>query len=371
MANEDKSVRYHRLHRRATVLGAALTALFFAVLILTGAANELRDEVLRLTASSPVPAVVFYVTGLAAAHELLLLPLAYYRGVALERRYGLFTQTTARWWRDHLKAGAVTATFATVAALIVAGFGAALPARWWIAAAVVFAGLMVVMAQLAPVLLLPLFHTIEPLTREDLVRRLVALARRAGTQVVGVFEWRLGDRTRKANAALTGIGGTRRILVSDTLLAEHSDDEIEVVLAHELAHHVHGDIWWSIAAESGLIAAGFYAADVALTTFGTALGLSGADDLAALPLVAVTVGAVSLALRPLSHALSRAHERRADRFALGLTRNAPAFISAMRRLGQQNLAEEQPSRIVQLLFYSHPPLEQRIAAAREFQGPRP
>lgn len=367
MANEDKSARYHRLHRRATVLGAALTTLFLALLLLTGAAAAFRDFVLRLTGSALLPAVVVYAGGLVIAHELLLAPLAYYRGVTLERRYGLSVETRARWWIDHLKAGAIVLVFAVVAALVVAILLAAIPERWWLAAAGVFAVLLVVLAQLAPVLLLPLFHTIEPLAREELVRRLVALAARARTPVVGVFEWHLSDRTKKANAALTGIGGTRRILVSDTLLAEHSDDEIEVVLAHELAHHVHGDIWSSIAVESALLVAGFYVADLVLTALAAPLGLAGKADLVALPLLALAAGAASLALRPIAHALSRAHERRADRYALSLTRNAPAFVSAMKRLGQRNLAEERPSRLAELLFYSHPPLEQRIAAAREFQ----
>ena len=366
MANEDKSARYHRLHRRATVLGALLTALFFCLLILLGGAIALRDAVTGITGGSFVPAVACYVSCLAVAHELLLAPLAYYRGITLERRYGLSTESAGRWWIDHLKSGALALAFGVVSALIVAGLLAMMPERWWIAAAAVFAGLLVVVARLAPVLLLPLFHTIEPLARDDLVRRLVSLAERARTPVVGVFQWRLSDRTRKANAALAGMGGTRRILVSDTLLSEHTDDEIEVVLAHELAHHVHGDIWRSIVMESGLIAAGFYVAGRVLTALLGPLGLTGPDDLAALPVVAVSVAAVSLVLRPLSHAQSRAHERRADRFALALTRNAPAFISAMRRLGRQNLAEEQPSRLAQLLFYSHPPLEQRIAAARRF-----
>ena len=136
--------------------------------------------------------------------------------------------------------------------------------------------LLIGLAQLAPVVLLPLFYDFKPLDRPALADRLVALAERAGARVLGVFEWRLSDRTRKANAALAGIGRTRRILLSDTLLAEHSDDEIEVILAHELAHHVYRDIWTGIALEAGLILAGFYLADVALTQFaGTRLGWRG------------------------------------------------------------------------------------------------
>jgi STE24 endopeptidase len=184
--------------------------------------------------------------------------------------------------------------------------------------------------------------------------------------VLGAFEWGLSDKTRKANAALAGLGRTRRILVSDTMLAEYSDDEIEVVLAHELAHHVHGDIWRGLIFESVLMLAGAFVASRALLAADGWFGLRGAADAAGMPVLALATGAVSLALAPLAHALSRHYERRADRFALELTRNPAAFTSAMKRLGAQNLAEEDPSRIVQWLFYSHPPIRERLEAAAAF-----
>jgi STE24 endopeptidase len=194
----------------------------------------------------------------------------------------------------------------------------------------------------------------------------VALAERAGARVMGVFEWRLSDRTRKANAALTGIGRTRRIILSDTLLAEHSDDEIEVILAHELAHHVFHDIWSGLALETGLITSGFFLADRILSLLSTSFGLQGKADVAAMPLLVLAAGAVSLALLPLFNAFSRSHERRADRYALEMTRNVPAFVSAMKRLAAQNLAEDQPSRLVEILFYTHPPIGARVTAARDW-----
>jgi STE24 endopeptidase len=152
------------------------------------------------------------------------------------------------------------------------------------------------------------------------------------------------------------------------MLAEYSDDEIEVVLAHEIAHHVHGDIWKGIAFESALVLAGFIAASVLLRALASAAGLRGVDDIAGLPLLLLAAGAVSIVMVPIAHAMSRAFERSADRFALDLTRNPGAFISAMRRLGAQNLAEENPSTIVQWLFYSHPPIRERIASAQDFKA---
>jgi STE24 endopeptidase len=168
-----------------------------------------------------------------------------------------------------------------------------------------------------------------------------------------------------------GIGRTRRIILSDTLLAEHSDDEIEVILAHELAHHVHHDIWSGIAVETVLITLGFYVADRVLQALSGSFGLEGKSDVAALPLLVLAAGAVSLAFVPLANALSRAHERRADRYALEMTGRVDAFTSAMKRLASQNLAEEHPSRIVELLFHSHPPTSARIAAAQAWAKSSP
>lgn len=355
MANEDKATRYHRLRRRASFASTALSALTLIILLVSGGSAALRDATAGVT--------VFYGAALLLLHEIIQLPLAFYQGVTLERRYGLSTEPLARWWRDQAKAAAVALVLGIAATLIVFGLLAWSPDRWWLWSAAAFIVLLVLLAQLAPVVLLPLFYDFKPLEREGLAERLLALADRAGTRVLGVFEWRLSDRTRKANAALAGIGRTRRILVSDTLLAEHSDDEIEVILAHELAHHVHRDIWFGIALESVLIVFGLYLADGILSRYATSFGLAGKGDIAGLPLLLLTIGAVSLVLMPVANAVSRAHERRADRYALTMTKNVPAFVSAMKRLSAQNLAEERPSRLVEVLFHSHPPISARIAAA--------
>ena len=362
--NEDKSSRYHRLRRRASVTSTILGVVFLVAFVSTGASAALRDRAAALADGSFLLTICCYVVMLALINEAISVPLAFYQGVTLERRYGLSTQTTARWWLDHLKAGVVALVFALIAAILVCSSIRWDADRWWMLAAAAFTAILVVLVQLAPVVLLPLFYEFKPLDREALVTRLVGLADRAGARVMGVFEWRLSDKTKKANAALAGIGQTRRIIISDTLLAEHSDDEIEVILAHELAHHVHRDIWKGIALETALIALGFYLADRVLTRFAGSFGLMEKGDVAALPLLLLAAGAVSLALMPVANALSRAHERSADRYALEMTRNASAFVSAMKRLGVQNLAEERPSRLVQILFYTHPPISARIDAAQ-------
>jgi STE24 endopeptidase len=332
--------------------------------VLAGWHVTLRNASERMLPFAPV---LGFVALLSLVHEVGSLPLGFYTGFTLERRYGLSTEPFAAWLADRAKSFGLGLVLGGAAASLLYWLMRLSPDRWWLAAGAVFALLIVGLTNLAPVLLLPMFYSVKPLDRERLRARLLELAQRAGARVLGAYEWGLAEKTKKANAALAGLGATRRILVSDTMLAEYSDDEIEVVLAHELAHHVHGDIWKGILFESGLTIAGFYLAFRVLRAFAGAAGLRDMADVAGLPLVLIAAGLVSLAVIPFAHAMSRAFERRADRFALDLTRNPAAFISAMRRLGAQNLAEERPSTIVRWLFYSHPPIRERIAVAESFR----
>ncbi|MGE3959411.1 MAG: M48 family metallopeptidase [Vicinamibacterales bacterium] len=374
--NEDKASRYNRLKRQVRVGSVGASAALLLLLVLSGMSHLLRD--LAEWAASWLPGslqgfvtVTAFIALLTLVNELVSLPFAFYGGFVLERRYGLSRQSLSHWLADQGKGLALGAGLGIPAAWILYAFIGRYPSGWWLPAGVVFAGLMIGLANIAPLLLLPMFYSIKPLSRSSLRDRLVALGERAGARVLDAYEWGLGEKTTKANAALTGIGSSRRILVSDTMLAQYSDDEIEVVLAHELGHHVHGDIWKGIAFETVLILAGFYVAAVGLRMAVPFAGLRAVDDLAGLPVLLLAAGAVSLAAVPVTHALSRAHERRADRFALTLTRNPPAFISAMRRLAQQNMAEDEPSTLVRWLFYSHPPIRERIAAAQAFTRSEP
>jgi len=312
----------------------------------------------------PALPLVVYVVVLAALHELVTFPIAAYRGYFLEHRYELSTEPRLVWLRDHLKGFALGLGLSVAGAEVVYALIGWNERWWWLAAALVATAVTLLFVLLAPVVLLPLFFKFTSLRRPELGERLVALSTRAGVPVLGVYEWGLGAKTRRANAALVGTGRTRRILVSDTLLAQYSDDEIEVVLAHELAHHVHWDIAKGIALEFALLLVSGYAAARALALSWQPLGLRAPDDPSGLPLLVLAAGTVMLVATPLVHAFSRVNERRADRFALALTRRNDAFVSAMRRLGVQNLEEENPTRTSVWLFHSHPPIEERIEAAR-------
>jgi STE24 endopeptidase len=369
--NEDKAARYNRHKRRAGVLSVVGGAVLLIVVVVSPASLRMRDAAWSIAPAAPVwlhrsAVVTTYVVGLTILNELFTMPLGYYSGFLLERRYGLSRQAIGAWLVDQLKGMAIGFVLGAAAANVLYALIARFGDAWWLPAGLAFAAMIVGLANLAPVIVLPLFYSVKPLSRDELRQRLLALADRAGARVLGAYEWGLGSKTSRANAALTGIGHSRRILVSDTMLSQYSDEEIEVVLAHELAHHVHGDIWKGIALETVLVMAGFYCASRVLEIVGPIAGLYGPDDVAGLPILLIAAGAVSLVMLPLARAMSRAYERRADRFALTMTRNAPAFVSVMKRLAAQNLAEEEPSRLVQWLFYSHPPIRERIAAAHAF-----
>ena len=371
--NEDKSTRYNRRKRRVSIYSTLWSALFLVLLPVTGTATLLRSGSESL-ARSVVPeswlpnvSVAVFVILITLLYELIGFPLGLYGSFVLERRYGMLRQSFRDWLKDQSRSLGLSLVLSIAGACLLYAIIRAFPDNWWLPAGLAFALVIVGLANIAPLLLLPLFYSIKPLTRESLRARLVSLGERAGAVVLDAYEWGLGAKTSKANAALTGIGRSRRILVSDTMLADYTDDEIEVVLAHELAHHVHGDIWKALIVESVLIVIGFLAASWLLRIGVPLAGLRGPDDVAGLPLLLLAAGAVSLVMMPAARAISRAHERRADRFALSLTNNVPAFVSAMRRLAVQNMAEDEPSRLTQWLFHSHPPIRERIAAARAFK----
>ncbi|MCA1650285.1 MAG: hypothetical protein LC753_08365, partial [Acidobacteria bacterium] len=206
--NEDKSARYHRLTRQAAVLSTVAAAASLAALTLTGGAVWLRTALAPHghPAYPSLGAVALYVTVLALLHEAVTVPFASYHTFILERRYGLSVQRARDWIGDHAKAAALGISFAIAAAEVVYWTMRASPRRWWIVSAVIFWAVLAAGARLAPIVLFPLFYRFKPLDRESLRGRLASLFERAGVPMLGIFEWGLGEKTRRATAALVGAG---------------------------------------------------------------------------------------------------------------------------------------------------------------------
>lgn len=355
---------YSRSKRILFVVELALGLAYLVLLLLTGVSVTAAAWLESFTAN-PWLLVLLYMTAVGLAYEFIGVPLDFYGGYVLEHKFGQSTQSFSAWAWDAIKGKLVGFVIGAILLEAVYWLLRAYPDRWWIIAAIMFIAFAVVMANLAPVLLMPIFYKFTPLKDEELKRRLVRLCEKAGTTVRGVFEMDMSRKTRAANAALAGLGNTRRILLGDTLLKSFEADEIETVLAHELGHHANRDIWKGLAFQSAISTLGFYAAYRVMAFFSHALGLSGPADIAGLPLLMLTMAGVSLLFMPTSNAFSRRLERKADRFALDLTENPAAFVSTMTRLGRQNLAEFEPNPIVEFMLYSHPSISRRIRAARE------
>jgi len=362
---QQQAKKYARLSRRLMLADLALSGVYALAWLVLGWSAGLR-QLLLPAAGQPWLQVLLYAAVFGGIYFLLNLPLSYYSGYILPHRFGQSNQDLRGWILDQVKGILVGAVLGGILLEIIYAVLRAFPDTWWLWAAGLMLIFSVLLANLAPVLLMPLFNKFVPLGAEhqDLIDRLVRLSERAGTKVRGVYTYDLSRRTKSANAALTGLGATRRIILGDTLLAEFTPAEIETVLAHELGHHVNKDIPLSIAFETVSTVVGLWLASLALNWGASAFGLAGAADIAALPVFLLAMGLFGLVTMPLTNGFTRWRESLADRYALDSTRDPAAFASAMTRLANQNLAELDPEPWVEFLLYSHPALGKRIKMAQ-------
>jgi STE24 endopeptidase len=362
MGDEERAARYHRHQLVLAAAGLALTVAYLLAVLVTGLSRDLAQAVAGLT--SPWWAQVAIVTvALGVGHSMLTFPLASIRGYVLPRRYGLLHQSVLSWLGDRLKASALGGILGLAGVEVIYGLLRVTPWWWLMAAAVFFVG-YVLMTFVVPVWVLPLFYRLTPLPPGPLRERVLALADRAGVPVVGVWIADQSRKSRTANAAVIGLGRTRRILLFDTLLTEFRPEEIQSVLAHELGHHVHGDIRRGLMVQGLLTLVTFAIADVALRAGVTLGGLSGPADPAGVPWLGLVLLVLGLVAMPIGNAFSRRIERQADDFALVTTADREAFIGAMERLARLNLAERRPHPVKEFMLYSHPAIDRRIARAK-------
>lgn len=353
---------YQRKKRLAAIASLALhTAAVLVAALLLGPAIDrgVREWVgdgrwLRLVLLG-----FFYV----AALDLLTLPFDFWSGYVLEHAYGLSTQTLGGWIRKRLKSYLVGAPLGLALLLGLYALFWYGGTWWWLWAAGAWLTVTLVLGQLLPVVILPLFYKVDRLADGPLLERLRRLAEGSGLNVEGIYRLQLSAETRKANAALAGLGRTRRVLLGDTLLDEFTPEEIEVVFAHEVGHHVHRHLPKLVAWNVLLAAVGLGLVDRLLRETAVPLGYSSFDDPGALPLLILVLSLFGLVVTPLQNALSRFFETQCDRYALQRTHLPDAYRSAFRKLAQMNKADLDPHPLVVWLFDDHPPIRQRLALA--------
>lgn len=362
MNTEPPARSYHRWRLWLSIAGFCLTTAYLATLIATGAGVALRNCVAGVTPRSWLQLAMVLIA-VAAGHRLLALPLTWLGGFWLPRRYGLLHQPFHLWVWDAVKASVIGGLLGLCGAEIVYALLRA-TRWWWLCGAGIFLAGYALVAWVMPIWLVPLFYRLRPLDNPSLRDRLVALAERAGVPVMGVWVADQSKKSRTANAAVVGLRGTRRILLFDTLIEQFSADEVEVVLAHELAHQVHRDIGRGLLVQGALTLATFLVADHWLRAGAARLGLSGPADPAGVPLFGLLLIGIGLVALPIANGWSRRVERQADDYALRTASNPAAFIDAMERLSTLNLAERDPHFVKEFLLYSHPSIGRRVARAQ-------
>ena len=365
---QKKAKQYARLSRKLFLVDLAIGGVYVIAWLIFGWSIAVQTALAAISTAD-----WFLVAGISFVFVAILyvidLPLSYYSGFVLPHRFELSTQTIGGWISDQLKEIMLGGVFGFVAIEVIYAVLRAAPQTWWLWTAAIFLLFQVVLANLAPILIMPLFYKVVPLGEEfaDLSARLIRLAEQAKTKVRGVYKFDMSRRTKAANAALMGLGNTRRIVLGDTLLTEFSADEIETVLAHELGHHVNKDIPVGLAIDTALTLIGLYVASLIMNWGVAVFGFTSPADPASLPLFILVMGLYGLITMPLGNAYSRWRERNADRYSLRVTNKPQAFISAMTRLANQNLGEVDPEPWEEFLLYSHPALGKRIALAQAYQ----
>jgi STE24 endopeptidase len=362
---QEQAREYARIGRRIFVVELVTGALYVLFWTFSGLSPWLRDQIYTVTQSLWL-SVPLFALGFGLPYMVLTAPLSYYSGFVLPHRYGQSTQSLRDWLLDQVKGLALSGVIGLLLLEIIYALLYFAPDAWWLWAAGVMLLFTVLLSNLAPVLIFPIFFKYEPLNDQELATRLTALAERANARVRGVYTFDMSSKTIAANAAVMGLGNTRRIVLGDTLTARFTVDEIETVLAHEFGHHVHKDLITGIIVQSVLTLFGFWLANLVMNWGVVFFGYYGLADPATLPLLIVALSVFGLVTMPLGNIWSRWREIKADEYALKLSNNPQAFISAMTRLANQNLADANPPAWVEFLLHSHPSISKRIAMAQSY-----
>jgi STE24 endopeptidase len=351
-----------RLNRWLTIVELFVVALLLLALIFSGLSIRISN---LLPVPQPWKSALYFII-IVVIIGLIMMPLSYYRGYVLPHRYGLSTEHLTGWIIDKIKASTIGLIIGILVITCIYWLLTISPGLWWLWTGILLLLLTIFITRITPTLLITLFFKLEPLKDPDFEARLIAMADRAGTPVCGVFTINLSSKSTTANAMLTGLGNTRRIILSDTLLEHYSPDEIEVILAHELGHHLHRDIIKMIIVQSVTALVIFYLTHLILKATTSALGFTAIADASTLPLLMLSLAVLGAIIAPLLNTYSRYVERAADRVALQMTPNPHAFITAMTKLTDQNLSEAEPSRWIEVLFYDHPSYTKRVNMAYSY-----
>ncbi len=358
--NEPSPDAYLKKKTALSIIGVAITLGYLALLALT----HFKDPFIKVAwlVQNRYLEFLIFVFQIEILLAIIKFPFDYYADFVVEHRFNLSNQRFLRWIGRRLKAALIGGIIGVIILLVFYFLLIDFPGTWWLLFAAFFFIFQILVAQLFPSVILPMFYKLKPLTNEALHSRLSALVEKFGYRMSGVFSFDLSRETRKANAALTGLGKSRKIIISDTLLENFSNDEIEVVLAHELGHLVKHHMMKGIVVSAITSLIGFFILAQIYSAFAARYYLA-LHDLEAIPFLAFILAIFGILTMPLGNFYSRKIEHEADMFALDNTGMRKEFAQSMRKLGKLNLTPENPPRWIETIFFSHPSIGARIKSA--------
>lgn len=348
----------------------AFTLGLFGLLALTPLSARIRDLSVSVSGGRVWLTIGVFGLLLALLYYAVAFPISFYGNFLREHTFGLSRQTFAAWGWDHTKGALINAVILLPLLILLYAFIRWDPARWYLPAWGIVVLVMTLIAELSPILLDPLFHTFRPVQNKGLVERIHTLTDRAGLTVGPILEIDASQKTTKANAYFTGLGRTKRIVLYDTLLANSTPEEVELVVAHELGHWKRHHIWkgMAISAVSALVALWLIARLLNIAADSGRFGFVHPADPVSLPYLLLILLTLTILTMPIKTAISRFFEREADLEALRLSAKPEAFIALEVNLARANLADIEPPRAAVWLLYTHPPVLERIAVAEVFQA---
>jgi STE24 endopeptidase len=367
MANQQKAKQYERLHLILSLSETVLSLLLVIYFVVSGLSSTL-DDLVSTWSSNPYVQLIVFLGIAGGSFSVILFPFSFISGFWLEHRYGLSNQTLFQWLWEKAKASMVGLVLFLPVVIVFYYFLRSYPDTWWIWTATILFLFSVVLGRIAPQVIFPLFYKFERLEDEQIVKRMKRLSEKGRFNLDGVYRFNMSKTTSKANAAFTGLGKSKRIILGDTLLETLSHDEIESVFAHEVGHYTHKHLLIGVVTGTITSYLSLFLADLIYEGAVNTYGFSGLDDLAALPMLTVILSILTFFISPVSNMLSRFHERQADRYALENSTDPGAFLTALEKLADKNLTDRTPSPVIEFLFHSHPSLEKRLRFAESIRS---
>lgn len=371
----DAQIARHAAYRGPLYLAFGL-GLLTEIVLLVLLRGEAMNELTKWTDGLPggwATAAAATAAALAGSVALVALPLGFVRGYAVQKAWHLSNQDVAAWALDQMKATGISLVLAAIAALAFFGIVRWQPRWWWLWGATSFTVLTAVLVFLFPVVIAPLFNRFTTLADPALTHRIEALSDKAGVEVDRVLVADASKRSTAENAYVAGLGATKQVVLYDTLIAGHDGDETMFVVAHELGHEIEDHVLKGIAVSAVGLLAGFGVL-AWLVGSGKLLGWAGVSsliDLRVLPALLLFALVAGVVAQPAQNAVSRSFEARADQIAFDLTGDPAPAVRAFRRLATANIADLRPSVIAVWMFYSHPPMADRIEAAKAAKAAKP